>query len=325
MMFPCKPLKLAAMTTTTYTTHSLNASLAHDIPIYLWEAEGKATAVIQIIHGLGEHSARYERFALEAVRRGFAVCAHDHRGHGPQAAQIGFFAPENGWDLLVEDSHQVTQFLQQRYPDLPLILLGHSMGSYIAQSYAMRFSDSLRALILSGSTWPSRPLLVVGRLLARLLSWRRGKNGHSPLLDKIGFGDFNKKFEPARTELDWLSREPDEVDKYIDDPLCGGPYTTGLWIDLLGGLLRISKDEALRKIPSSLPILITGGSDDPVGGADGMGQLSAHYEATDHTELTTRIYSGGRHEMLNETNRDEFTSDLLRWSSDVLSNQPLQT
>ncbi|MGB5490336.1 MAG: lysophospholipase [Woeseiaceae bacterium] len=313
------------MTTTTYTTHSLNASLAHDIPIYLWEAEGKATAVIQIIHGLGEHSARYERFALEAVRRGFAVCAHDHRGHGPQAAQIGFFAPENGWDLLVEDSHQVTQFLQQRYPDLPLILLGHSMGSYIAQSYAMRFSDSLRALILSGSTWPSRPLLVVGRLLARLLSWRRGKNGHSPLLDKIGFGDFNKKFEPARTELDWLSREPDEVDKYIDDPLCGGPYTTGLWIDLLGGLLRISKDEALRKIPSSLPILITGGSDDPVGGADGMGQLSAHYEATDHTELTTRIYSGGRHEMLNETNRDEFTSDLLRWSSDVLSNQPLQT
>ena len=325
MMFPCKPLKLAAMTTTTYTTHSLNASLSHDIPIYLWEPEGKATAIIQVIHGLGEHSARYERFAMEAVRRGFAVCAHDHRGHGPHAAQVGFFAPENGWDLLVEDSHQVTQFLQQRYPDLPLILLGHSMGSYIAQSYAMRFSDGLRALILSGSTWPSRPLLVIGRLLARLLSWRRGKTGHSPLLDKIGFGDFNRKFEPARTELDWLSREPDEVDKYIDDPLCGGPYTTGLWIDLLGGLLRISKDEALRKIPSSLPILITGGSDDPVGGANGMGQLSSHYEATDHTELTTSIYSGGRHEMLNETNRDEFTSDLLRWSSDVLSSQPVQT
>lgn len=308
------------MTATTYTRHSVNTPESHDIPVYLWEPEGPATAVIQIIHGLGEHSARYERFAQEALSRGYVVCAHDHRGHGPQSANIGFFAEEDGWDLLVTDSYLVTQFLTQRFSDRPVILLGHSMGSYISQSYTMRYGDGLRALILSGSTWPSRPLLTIGRLLARVVSWFRGKRGQSPLLDKMGFGDFNKKFEPARTELDWLSRDPGEVDLYIDDPFCGGPYTTGLWIDLLGGLLAISKDDALRRIPAALPILITGGGDDPVGGEAGMTQLSTHYDATGHEQLTTKIYAGGRHEMFNETNRDEFTNDILRWSAAVLSD-----
>jgi len=163
--------------------------------------------------------------------------------------------------------------------------------------------------------------LIVGYLLARLVSWRKGLRGASPLLDKLGFGDFNKRFEPARTELDWLSRDPGEVDAYIDDPLCGGPYTTGLWIDLLGGLLQISKDGALLEILSGLPILITGGSDDPVGGEAGMEALATRYAASGHDQLSTRIYAGGRHEMLNETNRDEFTDDLLRWIAERLSHQ----
>lgn len=309
------------MTNPRFTSHSLNASASHEIPVYLWEPEGTAQAVIQVIHGLGEHSARYERFATEAVSRGFAVCAHDHRGHGPQSTHVGFFADKNGWELLVADSHEVTRFLRQRFAEQPIVLLGHSMGSYIAQSYAMRYGDGLAALILSGSTWPSRPLLKTGRMLARLISWFRGKRGQSPLLDKMGFGDFNKRFEPARTELDWLSRDPDEVDKYIDDPLCGGPYTTGLWIDLLGGLLEISTADSLRKIPSALRLLITGGSDDPVGGHVGMSTLASHYRTAGHENLTKKIYSGGRHEMFNETNRDEFTDDLLRWTADTLSNQ----
>lgn len=324
MMFPCKAPRPANMTKTTFTSHALDTATSHQVPVYLWQPAASAKAVIQVVHGLGEHSARYERFALEAVSRGYAVCAHDHRGHGPHTAKLGYFAAENGWGLLVSDSYAVTQFLRQQFTVLPIVLLGHSMGSYIAQSYAMRYGDGLSALILSGSTWPSRLLLIVGRTLARLVSWHRGKTGQSPLLDKIGFGDFNKRFEPARTELDWLSREPGEVDKYIDDPLCGGPYTVGLWIDLLGGLLAISTNRALRRIPSTLPILITGGSDDPVGGEDGMRQLSARYEATGHVRLTTKIYPGGRHEMLNETNHNEFTDDLLRWIAEALSNHPPQ-
>lgn len=309
------------MTTPRFTKHSLETPASHEIPVYLWEPEGPAGAVIQVVHGLGEHSARYERFAAEAVGRGYAVCAHDHRGHGPQSSHVGFFAKKNGWHLLVSDSHLVTQFLRQRYPEHPIVLFGHSMGSYVAQSYAMRHGDELTALILSGSTWPSRQLLVVARLLARLVSWFRGKHGQSPLLDKMGFGDFNKPFEPARTELDWLSREPAEVDKYIDDPLCGGPYTTGLWIDLLGGLLEISTERALRKVPSALPILVTGGSEDPVGGHVGMGMLASHYRRTGHDQVTKKIYADARHEMLNEINRDEFTQDLLGWIAKTLEGQ----
>lgn len=300
-------------------THSIDSDDNHSIPIYLWEPQGSPNTVIQVFHGLGEHSARYDRFARSAMQRGYAVCAHNHRGHGPESGDIGFFAATNGWDLLVSDGHAVTEFLQQKFSGVPIVLLGHSMGSYIAQSYAMRFGDELTALILSASTWPSRAQLFVARLLARFESWRHGVRGTSPLLDKMGFGDFNKKFEPARTELDWLSRDPDEVDAYVADPLCGGPYSTGLWLDLLGGLLGISKNTALREISLSLPILITGGADDPVGGEAGMKKLAARYATTSHDQLDTRIYPGGRHEMLNETNRDEFSNDLLGWIDQRLS------
>ena len=320
MMLSIQPAHQMAMQNPNYSTHPIQSSGTHPIPVYLWEPAGEAAAVIQVFHGLGEHSARYQRFAEAAADLGYAVCVHDHRGHGPEAEKQGFFAAEHGWISLIDDGHRVTEFLRARFPDKPVVLLGHSMGSYIAQAYARRFGADLSALILSGSTWPSRGLLFFGRLLARCVAWRHGIEAHSPMLDKIGFGDFNKRFEPARTELDWLSRDAAEVDKYLADPLCGGPYTTGLWIDLLGGLQEISKSYALRQIPVDLPILITGGADDPVGGERGMRQLSAHYEQTGHRNLTTRIYTGGRHEMFNETNRDEFTADLLRWIENALAN-----
>lgn len=299
--------------------YSLPTAEGHQIPVSTWEPATRASAVIQVFHGLGEHAARYARFAQAAVDRGYAVCAHDHRGHGPKAEPVPFFAPENGWDLLVSDAHTVAEFLHKEFDGAPRVLLGHSMGSYIAQSYAMRHGNELAALILSGSTWPSRPTVFVGRLLARIVSWRYGRRRASPLLDKLGFGAFNRRFEPARTELDWLSRDTAEVDAYIEDPLCGGPYSVGLWLDLLGGLLAISKDSALLQIAAELPILITGGADDPVGGEAGMQALSSHYEATGHRRLLTRIYPGGRHEMLNETNRDEFTREVLDWVGNNLA------
>jgi len=303
-----------------HSTHPLGAFGGHKIQVHLWTPVAEPTAIIQVFHGLGEHSARYQRFAAVAASEGYVVCAHDHRGHGPDAELPGFFAAEIGWDLLVDDAHNVSDFLRERYPGKPVVLLGHSMGSYIAQSYARRFGEELSALILSGSTWPARGLLFVGRIIARIEAWRKGLQAYSPLLNKIGFEDFNNKFEPARTELDWLSRDPDEVDKYIADPLCGGPYTIGLWNDLLGGLRAIASNRALQDIPGNLPILITGGADDPVGGAHGMQQLSARYAETGHRRLATKIYPGGRHEMLNETNRDEFTADLLRWIETALGD-----
>jgi len=292
----------------------VSANDGHRIIGTSWPGSGPPSLVMQIFHGLGEHRARYSRFAALANAVGVAVVCHDHRGHGPRANVPGYFADENGWQRLVSDGLRVTEHIEQRFGGLPIVLLGHSMGSYIAQSYAMRHSSHIAALILSASTWPQKGKLIPGRMLAKFEALRLGKQGRSALLDKLGFGDFNKPYEPARTKFDWLSRDPQEVDKYIEDPLCGGPYTCGLWSDVMGGLLEIGSDEALAKIPRELPILLTGGSDDPVGGQKGITALERHYATTGHTDLMCQIYAGGRHEMFNETNRDEFSADVLQWT-----------
>jgi alpha-beta hydrolase superfamily lysophospholipase len=278
-----------------------------------WQPASNAVGAIQIFHGLGEHHGRYDRFAERATARGLAVIAHDHRGHGAHAEELGHFADRGGWQLLTDDGLLVNDMIGDRYPGLPIVLIGHSMGSYIAQYFAIRHGYRLTALILSASTWPAKARLFPGQILARIESWRHGVRGKSALLDKLGFGDFNKPFAPARTELDWLSRDEAEVDAYVNDPFCGGPYSCGLWMDLLGGLKSIASDRELQRIQSDLPILLTGGSDDPVGGRRGITDLAMHYTKTGHSHLTTKIYSDGRHEMFNEINRDEFSDDLLNW------------
>jgi alpha-beta hydrolase superfamily lysophospholipase len=291
----------------------LTADDGHKIHAQLWEPAGNCTGVLQVVHGLGEYADRYERFAAAAVERDYAVCAHDHRGHGPYADHPGYFAVTEGWDRVVNDVETVNLHVRETYPDLPIVMLGHSMGSYIAQNYAMYHSARLSGLILSASTWPAKAKLLPAFIIAHIEAWRLGASANSRLLHKLGFSDFNKPFVPSRTDLDWLSRDEDEVDKYIADPLCGGPYTCGLWRDLFGGLLRIYSDNSLRRISSDLPILITGGELDAVGGDKGMGKLATHYAQTLHSRLKVRIYPEGRHEMLNEVNRDEVTRDWLDW------------
>ena len=283
-----------------------------------WQPEGDVLGVIQIFHGLGEHHKRYERFAGLATARGLAVIAHDHRGHGIHAEELGHFADRGGWQLLTDDGLLVNDMIGDQYPGTPIVLLGHSMGSYIAQYFSMQHDYRLTALVLSASTWPNKVLLIIGRLVARFEGMRHGIRGKSELLHKLGFGDFNKRFAPARTELDWLSRDAAEVDAYVDDPLCGGPYTCGLWLDLMGGLKSIASNHALRQIRDDLPVLFTGGADDPVGGQKGITDLVMHYAKSNHNSLTTKIYADGRHEMFNEINRDEFTADVLNWIEEQL-------
>lgn len=299
--------------TTEHERIVLKAEDGHEIHLQEWRPEQPPRSVVQIFHGLGEHADRYARFAAAATARGMAVYCHDHRGHGEHADQLGYLSGKDGWKLLISDCHTVRQEIERRNEGLPIVLVGHSMGSYIAQSYLMRQSPRLAGLVLSSSTWPSRLSLYAASMLARIEAARLAKHRNSALLDRLGFGNFNKPFQPARTELDWLSRDDAEVDKYIADPLCGGPYSTGLWLDLIGGLLEISSDDALRRISADLPILITGGEVDPVGGDKGMTKLLLHYAQTGHQRIRAKIYPGGRHEMLNESNRDEVTQDWLDW------------
>ena len=299
----------------------LKAADEHEIHVQSWLPSRDVTAVIQVLHGLGEHADRYARFAATATHRGYALYVHDHRGHGSRAAQAGYFSDHSGWQCLVEDARRVNLLIRRRHADRVIVLLGHSMGSFLAQTYAMRHGGELSGLILSASTWPSRLQLIPARMLAQLETWRRGRRGTSALLDKLGFGNYNKSFEPARTGFDWLSRDAQEVDKYIADPRCGGPYTCGLWQDLLDGLLELSNEKSLAAIPATLPIMITGGSTDPIGGDTGMSQLAAHYGEAGHQHIKVKIYSGGRHEMLNEINRDQVSRDWLDWIGATICNE----
>lgn len=294
-------------------TQILAAADGHDIHLQRWEPEGRPRIVIQVLHGLGEHASRYARFASAAVERGFAVCAHDHRGHGEHAGTPNHFDDKDGWAKVNEDIRIVNDAVREQFSDVPVVMLGHSMGSFLAQTFAMHYGARLSGLLLSGSTWPSRIQLIPAKLIAHIEAWRLGQQGMSPLLDKLGFGAFNKAFKPTRTEFDWLSRDEAEVDKYVADPHCGGPFSSRLWLDLIGGLLAISSDAAVSRVPTDLPILITGGAADPVGGDKGMAKLVMHYAQTMHSQLKVKIYADGRHEMLNEVNRDEVTSDWLDW------------
>lgn len=298
----------------------LSAADGHRIRIQRWSPDGEPAAVVQIMHGLGEHAARYARFAEAAAARGFSVVAHDHRGHGAHADEPGRFAAVDGWNKVVADAHRVNDAIVTAAPDTPVVMVGHSMGSYVAQAFAMHYGGRLAGLLLSGSNRHSRFTLLAGAIVARAEAFRLGGSGHSPLLHRLSFGRYNRPFAPARTDFDWLSRDKAEVDRYLADPLCGGPFTCSLWLELLRGLLRLSTRESAGRVPGDLPILITGGGDDPLGGDKGMGRLALRYAETLHNRLSVKVYPGGRHEMLNDVDRDRVTADWLDWIAATTGN-----
>ena len=293
----------------------VEAADGHHSELTLWQPLAVPAGVVQILHGLSEHLGRYERFAEACRARGFAVIGHNHRGHGPHCAgdSLGHFADRGGWDRVVTDVLAVQDFARRRWPGRPLILFGHSMGSYIAQCAVAREPAGFSALALSGSTSSDRRQVRAGRWLARLVMLVSGSRHASPLLHKLGLDSFNKRFAPARTEVDWLTGDEAEVDRNVADPLCGIPLSNRLWYDLLGGLLEATSIRTLRRIPGDLPILITGGEEDPVGGRRGMTRLAEAYAGTGHPNVTLKVWPKGRHEMLNEVEREAFTEFVLEW------------
>lgn len=299
---------------------SLRADDGRLIPVRRWGAGDSPRAVIQVLHGLGEHAGRYERFARACNAAGISVVAHDHRGHGIRKDDPahGLFADRNGWNRVLSDVLLVHESIVASARGVRLGLFGHSMGSYIAQSFTMRHPEHVDMLILSGSTFAKRSQLVAGNCLSTILAVATGKRRKSELLDKAGFGAFNRRFQPSRTDYDWLSRDTAEVDRYIQDPYCGGRFTNQLWRDLTGGLLEISSHQAVSRIPAGMPLHILGGEKDPVGGKVGLQKLADAYRDTGHKDVSLKIYAGGRHEMLNEINRDEVTRDIIDWMSGCL-------
>lgn len=298
----------------------LDASDHSRLFVNAWAPDGQARAVVMLSHGMAEHSGRYERLAEALTQAGFALYAHDQRGHGRTASEglLGHYADRDGWSKVVGDLATLNASIAQKHPEVPVFLLGHSMGSYVAQAYLMHHSASLQGAVLSGSNFQPVSLYRSARLVARFERWRQGATGRSALIEFLSFGSFNKRFKPVRTPFDWLSRDPQEVDRYISDPLCGFRCTNQFWLDMLGGLQQISKRSNLAQIDKSLPILIMGGECDPVSDGKRLKDLADALTGTDHHAVALKIYPQARHEILNETNRQAVTHDLLAWLEQAL-------
>ncbi len=299
----------------------LPASEHCSLYVHQWLPATPVKAVVLLAHGMAEHAGRYQRLGHTLNDAGYALIAADLRGHGRTAelGHLGLFASHNGWNAVVNDLGLLAQHIGQQFPGTPLFLFGHSMGSYIAQAYLLHHSASLQGAILSGSNFQPAALYRAARLIARLEAWRQGPLGKSALIDWLSFGAFNKAFKPNRTAFDWLSRDPDEVDKYIADPLCGFRCSNQLWLDLLQGLAQISQAKHLAQIDPNLPVLVIGGECDPVSAGKRLTVLADALRATGNRHVQLRVYPGARHEVLNETHRDEVSADIIGWLEQALA------
>ncbi len=275
---------------------SFNSEDGLEIAYYRWRAHAKAVGIVQIAHGMGEHSLRYAHVAEFLNQSGFHVYANDHRGHGRSAKgpqSLGDFG-SGGWNGLVADMVTLTRLARMREGRLPVILLGHSMGSFAAQQYVLDNSALIAGLVLSGSA-------AVDKLAI------------DPSQD-ADLTAFNRGFEPARTQHDWLSRDPAAVDAYEADPLCGFGINKTAMLTMAASAPRLIDPAALAQIRKDLPIYIFAGDKDPINHSlEWLRPVAERYRAAGIANVIEKYYPDGRHEMLNETNRDEVMRDLVSW------------
>lgn len=292
--------------------------------VRIWHPAAKVRAVLQIVHGMAEHSARYGRLAEKLVAVGIEVWADDHRGHGRTAdaainelskgGLLGHCADRDGASRVLHDLELVSDRIAKDRPDVPLFLLGHSWGSFLAQAYIERAGKRFAGCVLSGTRGPAGAVMAVGAVLANLVATLAGGRRYSPFLRSLADGQYNKPFRPNRTEFDWLSRDEAEVDAYVADPLCGFRCSAAFYRDLTRLLATIHRGEAMARIPLDLPIFVFGGSSDAVGDMGvSPAALVESYRSLGIKDLEFVLYPQGRHEMLNETNRDEASAKLLAW------------
>ena len=272
----------------------------------LWmpEARMRPRGVVQIAHGVAEHILRYDDFARYLNTLGFVVAGHDHLGHGqslPQGGTPVYFGAKDGWDHAVTDIQGLHLLLKQRFPGVPQLLLGHSMGSFLSRTYLIRFPGEKQGAVLMGTGWQPGYMLTGGLLVAGAVAARKGPDATSSLVTELAFGSYNKAFAPNRTSCDWLSADPENVDRYMADPLCGADATVGLFREMLHGIRFNQKNVNLVRMDPDTPVLFVSGDQDPVGNmVKGVLRSYNAFRAAGVKDATLKLYPGLRHEILNE-------------------------
>ena len=279
--------------------------------------EGNAVGIVQIVHGLAEYIGRYDDFARFLADNGYIVVGHDQLGHGRSLADKTseeFFAEKDGWDISVQDIRILHNLTAEKYPGKPYFLFGHSMGSFQVRTFMIRFRTGIDGAVISGTGQQSMALVRSGQAMCALEIRRHGPRVVSPRLLSIAFGNYTKKIENPRTSYDWLSRNEAVVDAYIADPLCGFDITAGLLGDMMHGIAFISAPKNVARMKKDLPVMFMSGDCDPVGDY-GKGVIKAYksFLRAGMTDVTMKLYHGGRHEMLNEINNAEVYQDILCW------------
>ena len=284
--------------------------------------DSKPRAVVQIAHGIAEHIDRYRPFMEFLADNGFVVAGNDHLGHGKSIRvpeEQGFFAEKDGWWRVVDDMDKLHDIMSNEYPELPYVLFGHSMGSFLTRTYLIKHPDKYDGVILSGTGHQSPALVLGGNAAASVMAKLNGAMGDGAKLDSLAFGTYLNKIENPRTKFDWLSRDTEQVDKYIADPLCGFVGKIGLYRDMMQGIKFITDKKNIAQMNKEKPVYFMSGVGDPVGdyGKGVERAYKAFCDAGLH-DVFMRLYPGGRHEMLNETNKEQVYQDILNWLNEKI-------
>jgi len=286
---------------------------------YRWHAEATAAkkprAVVVLAHGMAETILRYQEFAEFLVANGMVVYGYSHRGHFETAGSIerlGYIG-RDGWRKMAADLRQVLSMAKADCPHVPVFLFGHSMGSYVVRTYLLDHPHEVDGIVLSGTGYPQRIELQAAALVGQLEQLMHGDRP-SKLLDKLSFGTYNKAFAPAKTPFDWLTSDPTQVEAYVDDPWCGRVFPASFFTDMTKGLLEtLHGKRAKLNVTRPIPMLLMSGTLDPVGQMGAGVRKSATLYETAGYHVTLKLYEGGRHEMLNEVNRQQVFEDVLAW------------
>lgn len=283
--------------------------------------DNDAKAVIVIHHGMAEHQGRYQNFIEYLTNNGYIVFMHDMANHGKSNSDFeltGFFGKKDGYKALVADMKTTFDMAKKDYPNLPIFTMGHSMGSFINRCFTAWHNDLNLAGTIYMGTGGANPIAGIGDKLSSLIAKLTGYTKKVAMLDKMTFGSYGDKFE-HRTNFDWLTRDTKIVDEYIADKYCGFLFSAQGMNDLVKLNIGANTDEWYQNVPKDLPILVTSGSMDPVGEySKGINQVGDKLKATGHDKVTVKLYENARHEILNETNKDEVYADILEWLNSLV-------